>query len=270
LIAFCSNRENKLEVYTISADGKKLSRVTDTSYESGLPNWSADGKFLVYHKVIKPGLLKLFIRSLRSGSEKQITIANSVDYSPSWSSGNSIAFNSRTDPDDLNHHINVLFLNKNKLVTVTDTKFDYSAPCISYNGRQIVCIRTTAMTKPFKETTADELKKIRSSSEIIIMNVDGTGIRNISKDTLINRSPGFSRSGKHIYYLCQTDSGAVVKMYIMDSGLTKDVLKPTGIVNSFSISPDEKKIVYSSVRNKNYGIYVWDLKTRSEKLIIGK
>src|SRR6478672_2849422 len=52
-VAFASNFEGKLAVYTIKVASRKISRVTALEDECGLPAWSPNGKALVYHKNIK-------------------------------------------------------------------------------------------------------------------------------------------------------------------------------------------------------------------------
>jgi hypothetical protein len=47
-VAFMSRRDGNWEIYTVSADGSNLTRLTDDPAQDGLPTWSPDGKAIAF------------------------------------------------------------------------------------------------------------------------------------------------------------------------------------------------------------------------------
>jgi Tol biopolymer transport system component len=70
------------EIYTIGVDGNGLSQMTDNSYSDRYPDWSPDGKSLVYHST-RDGNVDLYI--LAAGQETRITDNPAMDFTANWS-----------------------------------------------------------------------------------------------------------------------------------------------------------------------------------------
>ncbi len=270
MIAFASNVEGKLSVYTISSTESDMKRITDSNFESGTPNWSSDGNSLVYHKIVEDGILKLFIYSFESGIETQVTKSETIDYGASWLANTILCFNSRQNLDDINHNIYTLDIASHDLSKITDSKFDYSAPVWSSNGKMIACIKSILMTKSFAESTQEELSGIRNSSEVVLLNIDMPKVQNLTNDAFPNKCPSFSKNGRYIYYISQENSNSIFVQQKLKTGKKHFLLTLAENINNFNVSPDGKSITYSTRRNGHYAIYIWDISKMKECLLVGE
>ena len=269
-LAFASDFEGKLSVYTINSTGTGTRRITDGISESGLPNWSPDGRSLVYQKTVEGDLLKLFIYSFNSRKEIQVTQSVTIDYGASWSSANRLCFNSRKDKNAFNHDICFLDIASRNLNKITNSQFDYSGPCWSPDGKNLVCIKSILMNKSFAESTREEINETRNSSEIVLLKGDGFNISKLTNDSFPNRCPSFSKSGQFIYYISQEYSISKIIQYNLKTGNKQTLFTTPEMLTNFSVSPDEKYIAYSIKRGGMYGIFIWDMVGRKERLLIGK
>ena len=268
-IVFESTRDGKSSIYTIRADGTHLQKITDTIYDYGQPDWSPDGKHLVYYGKIKP--MQIFINTAQGNGQRElITIKDA--YQPAWSVQNKIAFISRSirQPGFVSPHvISAMNTDGTGLKLLTDTLSDSAAPCWSPDGKQILFVRTLAVNKPWKEITPEEKKRIQASREIMLMNADGSQVQNLTNDTIKQWAPSWSKDGKTVYFLSETDSGQFVCSLGLKDKKLNTLHKLEGTVQMASISPDGKYITYAAERENKQAIYIWDINKRTELKLTG-
>ncbi|MBK9570710.1 MAG: PD40 domain-containing protein [Chitinophagaceae bacterium] len=266
-IVFESTRDGKSSIYTINPDGSDLSKITDTTFHYGQPAWSTDGKHLVYYGSNHP--MQLFINSRKGGEQKQLSTPGFDAYEPVWSSQNVIAFDSRSikqTPNDI-AVINADGTGFTKLTT--DEKYDCSSPQWSPDGNKILFQRSVAIRKPWKEITKEEMKKKKQSTEIMIMNADGSDIHNLVSNLEGEVAPFWSHDGKFIYYLTKQDTAHILYRMPMGKNKSEPMLTLFGVIYSVSISPNGKYIAYAAERNKKSCVYVMNLKKKAESKLIG-
>jgi TolB protein len=81
------------ELYTISADGKKVRRITDNLFEDFLPSWDPKGKGILYSSFVQGRSPELFISDPESPDKKRLTNNSIVEMSPRFSpDGKSILY----------------------------------------------------------------------------------------------------------------------------------------------------------------------------------
>ena len=80
-------RDGNLEIYVMNADGSGVVRVTDHPAIDAIPDWSPDGKQIVFvSERIAKGQRRLFSATPAGRGTKQVT-RGSYDMSPDWSRG---------------------------------------------------------------------------------------------------------------------------------------------------------------------------------------
>lgn len=91
--------------------------------------------------------------------------------------------------------------------------------------------------------------------EIYVMNSDGTGLTNLTRNEASDYSPDWSPNGKQIVFV--SDRGGNDDIYTMNSDGTRLTrLTYSGYNTTPSWSPNGKQIAFSSYRDGNYEIYV--------------
>ncbi|MBK6858869.1 MAG: hypothetical protein WBO44_01550 [Saprospiraceae bacterium] len=266
-IVFESTREGKSSIYTVAPDGTDLKKITDTIFDYGQPAWSPDGKHLVYYGSNRP--MQLFTNSWQGGEQKQLPTPGYDAYQPVWSFQNKIAFDSRAigqTPNDI-AIMNADGTGFEKITT--DEKYDCSAPQWSPDGKRVLFNRSIAIRKPWKEITKEEMEQKKKSSEIMIMNMDGSDIRNLVTNLEGEVAPYWSHDGKSIYFITKQDTLQAVYTMSMSETKPTPMLTLSGIIYSVSISPDGKYITYAAEREKKSAVYVMDLRTRVETKLLG-
>jgi len=147
-------------------------------------------------------------------------------------------------------------------------EYDWTSSEWLPGGKKILFVRSTVLSKAWQEITTEEMNKKRNSSELMMMNEDGTGIKSIVKPGF---EPAFSLSskGNTIYYIDKHDTNSVVYKIPIDGKKPESLLSLQGVIYAISISPDGKRLAYSAERNKAQAIYIMDLEKKTEVKLIG-
>ena len=96
-IAFVSERDGNLEIYSMKTDGSSLARLTDNPANDVEPDWSPDGKYIVFASD-RNGNYDIYIMKADGSEVTQLTDDPANDFSPAWSPNNNlIAFMSERD-----------------------------------------------------------------------------------------------------------------------------------------------------------------------------
>ena len=267
-IVFESNRDGgKSSIYTMSPDGNNIRKITDTLFDYGQPSWSADGKHLVYYGSDHP--MQLFINSNQGSAQKQLPTPGLDAYEPSWSSQNKIAFDSKplnTVPNE----IAVMNADGTGFAKLTSSaKYDCSSPQWSPDGKKILFQRSLSIHKQWKDITKEEMEQKQKSAELMIMNADGSDARTLVSYIGSEVALTWSHDGKTIYYITKKDQAVILYKMSIDKSSAELVLTLSGTIYSISVSPDEKLVLYAAEREKKHAVYVQDLKTKTERNILG-
>jgi serine/threonine protein kinase/Tol biopolymer transport system component len=126
-IAFTSDRSGAPEIWLVDVDGSGLTKLTDVYEGACQPDWSPDGKKIVFISPCRrnqesyPGS-SLFILNLETDEITPLPSAPGGDYDPDWSSdGTRIAFTSLRNGERA--QIYVINLGDNSVIELTDPNY---------------------------------------------------------------------------------------------------------------------------------------------------
>ncbi len=268
-LVFESTRDGRSAIYTIGVDGTSLRRLTDPAVTSGQPRWSRDGKRVVYY-ADADGRMQIFMINKDGSGLRRVTDSPTLDYLPDLSpKGDMVVFQSRIERPAVAHDIFLVRTDGTGRVCLTDGKSGYTAPKWSPDGKRIVFVRAVAPKKYYREMNRDEIGQMKRSEEIVVTDKDGSRPTNLTRNNASDSNPQWSRNGKTIYFMSDRDGSPGV--YAMNSdGTDQRKIADGSVVTNPFVSPDEKFIAFTKEISGKWGIYISEIKSGKERLLIGK
>jgi TolB protein len=239
-IAYSSSETGDREIYLTDAEGKTKIKITNNPGADGYPDWSPDGKHIVFYAKYDFGKTWSMHTMNRDGTNrKRLTHEkNKWDSSPTWSpDGKKIAFAREYSDSEGNWQEEVWIMNADGSEQTQLKTISGRAPCFMKDGRILF------HSKP-------------KSSQICIANSDGSNIVTLTNTTAEDRSPEISPDGKHIAFISDRDGNKEV--YIMDIDGTNQKRLTHNTVPDWDIcwSPDSSKIIFSSDTGEHLDLYM--------------
>ncbi len=127
-IAFASDRDGNLEVYSMDADGGGQTRVTENPAEDYSPAWSPDGTRLAFVST-RDGNAEIYVTNMDGTAQTRLTNNSASDLGPKWSpDGSQILFFTNRDGNDEIYSMNADGSNPVNLTKhpADDTSFSFS------------------------------------------------------------------------------------------------------------------------------------------------
>jgi Tol biopolymer transport system component len=194
-IVFVSDRTGNCEIYLINADGTGLKRLTNNTSYDNRPEWSPDGKQIIFCSERDNKDEDLYIMDADGSNVKRITNTPYREYFPTWSpDGNQIAFTSRKNDYAQTFIMNIDGTGLRELRKVRDADFH---PCWSPDGKKMAIAI-------FKD----------GLQNIFTINIDGTGLKPLT--TTHAMTPSWSPDGKKIAFSGASDEYNL-DIYIIDA-----------------------------------------------------
>jgi sugar lactone lactonase YvrE len=232
-LLFESTLNGKYSIYTINIDGSGLRHVTADTSENSQASWSADGKRIVFS-------------SDRGGSGMQVHVMNSDGtvitqlthlqgggyYQSSFSpDGNWIVFQGRADNRETRDRVYVMRSDGSALRLLSDSTSGAEGPAWSPDGKSITFNQVPYPKRYWNEMTPPDLAAAKSAARVMSVRIDGSGLA---------PADGTARR-----------------------------VADAAIVPGANPSPDGRSLVYTKTADGWYGLYVYDIATKRERLVIG-
>lgn len=173
----------------IKPDGSGFRLITSGETDNGFPNWSPDGKRLVYRADGKHGR-GLMILSLEDGRITSLTTGPQYDNFPQWSpNGDRITFTSNRSGD---FEIYTIKPDGTDLQRLTNTHGNDSHSVWSPDGNSIVF---SSSRMGFKDEAPLIYRIPQPYGELFVMRSDGTGMRQLTDNQWEDALPAWLPEG---------------------------------------------------------------------------
>ncbi len=267
-IVFESTKDGKSAIYVISSDGSDLRRLTDSLTTAGQPRWSPDGRKIVYYSE-RDGRMYLYVMNADGSDQLKLTDGNDLDYLPDFSpSGDLVVFQSRKERPGIAHDIYTIRLDGTNRTRLTDEKNGYTSPKWSRDGKKILFERAIITKKYYRDLSREEMAQMKNSTEIFVMNRDGTNLKNLTNNEFEDSTPQWSKNGRTIYFVSRRDGAPDIYAMKADGTKVRKVADGKVVTNPF-ISPDENCFAYTKEVGGKWGLYIYEIKSGKERLLIG-
>jgi Tol biopolymer transport system component len=241
-LAFVSRRDGNSEVYVMDADGGRKRNLTRDRLNDDYPTWSPDGRRIAFLRARmhsnNPGGLgvhrfssyQLYVVNADGTGLRRLTHKITGPYQVVWSpDGRTIYFG--------RYLVSADGSGARRLPHLPSTAV------WSPDGRRIAFVSTTRGRAPFGGCCPS------SSSDIYVMNADGSGIRKLTHSKRYNAEPAWSPDGRKIAFRSTRNGNRDI--YVMNadgSGKRNLTRNPAKDVRP-SWSPDGRRIAFISDRD---------------------
>jgi TolB protein len=252
-LAFVSDRTSpkgqrvEKEIYLMDWDGENQWRLTATKNLALSPDWSPDGKSVVFQSYFK-GTPGLFVVPTAGGAPKEIALSTELNASPSFApDGKSIAYCGaiRGNPE-----VFVVNPDGTGLRRLTDNQAVDSTPRWAPNGREL------AFTSNRQGTP-----------QIYLMDGEGANVRRVSLAGNWNDEAVFAPDGSRIAFACGNEGEFQVCVLDLLSGRTFQISTGPGAHENPTWSPDGSKIAWEVTKDEGTQIVVANSDGSSPRIV---
>ncbi|MBI4500196.1 MAG: PD40 domain-containing protein [Gemmatimonadetes bacterium] len=202
-LLFESSRDGgKLTVFTVALDGSRLTKLTSSDYHNEQPNWSHDGRRIVFSSD-RTGHLEIFLMNADGSNQTQLTQTPSgAYYGASFSPDDQwILYQGRGETPRLNDQVHSIRPDGSGYRRLTDTTLVSEGPNWSADGKRIFFTRYQPPKQYWRELTRDEMKAMNQSQEIVSMALDGSGFTRLTNNDVRDCCAALSSDGKSVRFV---------------------------------------------------------------------
>lgn len=239
IIAYSRLTDGYWQIWVRDVKGKMDYQLTKTPVDKRYPDWSPDGKRLIY----RTNNGNLFLISSDGNDEKKILTKFENLNNPKWSPDNKrLTFSRyRTDIKD-DSDIWISDLNGGNPVMLTNNPGLQYQPGWSPDGKKIIFVSG----------------KEPGRHQIIIMDLSNKSSQPLTDNNYYHMLPAWSPDGEEIAFTANRSGNYDIWIAGSDGGNLRQLTKHKGFDTSPAWSPDGSKIAFVSDRSGNLHIWLMD------------
>jgi TolB protein len=235
------------EVYVTDYDGANPRRITINRALNVFPNWSPDGRSIIYTSY-RTGAPDILISNIYAGTMETPTKATGQNWLPVFSpDGKKIAFTSNRDG---NPEIYVMNRDGSDVRRLTNNPEIDSTPTWSPTGTQIAFASGRS-----------------GSPQIWVVGADGAGLRRISQESYADRPTWSPAPYNEIAFSARSGPGFDIRVLNIATGETRQITFGEGTNESPAWSPNGRHLAFSSTRAGRLQIFTVDRDGRNLRQI---
>ena len=235
-IAFTSNRDGNVEIYSMNPDGTGQARLTADPAQDLLPDISPDGTRIAFASE-RDGNREIYVMNADGSSPVRLTSNPANDSAPRWSpDGSRIAFE-------------------------TNRAGNFDIAVMNADGTNPQRVTQLASNEQSVAWSPDADRFAVASNrggdfEIFVANTDGTGIRALTNNGIADNDPAWSPDGTTIAFASARGGNTDVYTVPVAGGTAPTRLTTSAARDLFpTYSPDGTRIAFASERDGNFEIY---------------
>ncbi len=233
LVAFTSDRDGDREIFVMDLDGANLRQLTHNDRHDGAPSWSPDGTRLVFVRDNE-----IFVMDADGVDQRQLASNHHRNSAPSWSpDGTQIVF-----------------------ISFFDDAYQGDSGGGGEDGTQITLSRFPSPNLPSGQSTIEGPEADDPGEpgdwEVLVMNADGTNLRQLTYNDYYDGAPSWSPDGARIAFTSNRDGDQEVFVMNADGSLPHQLTANTAHDTGPSWSPDGAQIAFASYRDGDAEVFV--------------
>ncbi len=306
-IAFTSWRDGNAEIYVMDADGSKVRRITNHPAFDNYPVFSPDDTQIAFQSNRDDEHVEVYLQNLNDSSPpKRLTRSASLTgLAPrSWSADGTRML-VYTNQNGLNQIAAIGIEPSPVELVLKDDAADLGSPRLSRDGKlllhearlsdrslelRLTDLETTHTRRLFKtepnypvqfhltpawspdQSLIAFTDRVNGNSEIFTMKADGSELRNLTRNPLLDATPVFTADGREIIFARDTYGRALLYRMDTNGAGQRRVTDAQGYEMSPTVSPDGSHLAFSGDRNLHgLDIFALDLEQpRHERCLVSR